>query len=351
MIGSSVEGTKICLLDEADCFILFDCAKPDHFELTDSATKYKVTKEGKPVWKNFLDPEGNLDYFKFLELLLTELERFLKESAGWLEGMTVSFNKCEHKVKGDGAFDHLKHCDICLPAVTFTKAGPCLILKDGDTIISIDLIPLLPCPEKDPIKMFGLVTSHLVKGNLPNWLPYLQKFVKSDTLLPEVLGNPNLPEDGYTAMKLLQADSDNDLFILRPGQTLAMQNLQEPKLKKTYCYLKALKSLMGVEISSYQLKKVLLLEEFSQLAGTATDATHLLYLALTHHHLHSAFHGHEFEASGERRKIDFDAWKRSVDSGLAREREKEAQAGDGQATRRNKKPICSQIPLHPKDER
>ena len=138
--------------------------------------------------------------------------------------------------------------------------------------------------------MFGLVTSHLVKGNLPNWLPYLRKFVKSDTLLPEVLGNPNLPKDGYTAMKLLQADSDNDLFILRPGQTLAMHNLQEPKLKKTYCYLKALKSLMGVDLSSYQLKKVLLLEEFSQLAGTAADATHLLYLALTHHHLHSTFH-------------------------------------------------------------
>ena len=85
MIGSSMEGTKICILDEADCFILFDCAKPDHFELTDSATNYKVTKEGKPVWKNFLDTQGNLNYFKLLELLLTELEGFLKESAGRLE--------------------------------------------------------------------------------------------------------------------------------------------------------------------------------------------------------------------------------------------------------------------------
>ena len=108
---------------------------------------------------------------------------------------------------------------------------------------------------------------------------------------------------------------------------------------------------MGVDISSYQLKKVLLLDEFSQLAGTAKDATHLLYLALTHHHLHSIFHGHEFEAFGKRREINFDAWKMSVDNGLASEREKETQAGDGLATERSKKPICSEIPLYLKDSR
>ena len=117
--------------------------------------------------------------------------------------------------------------------------------------------------------MFDLVTKNLVDGTLPNWLPYLQKFVKSDTLLPEVLGSPTRPKDGYTAMKLLHTDSDKDLFILRPGQTLAMENLQEPKLKKTYCYLKALKNIMKVSISSYSLKKVLLLRDFTCLLYTS----------------------------------------------------------------------------------
>ena len=127
---------------------------------------------------------------------------------------------------------------------------------------------------------------------------------------------------------------------------MAMKNLHEPKLKKTYCYLKALKSLMGVEISSYQLKKVLLLEEFSQLAGTAADATHLVYLALTHHHLHSTLHGHEFEDDkGRRVEIDFDKWKRRVDNGLERESYKEKEAADGQATERSKEPICTDIPV------
>ena len=147
MVGSSVEGTKIFILDEADCMMLFDNLKPEHFELTESATKFKVvTHEGKQLLKEFLDTEGNLDYFKLLELLLTELERFLRESGGLLEGMTVNFVRCEHKEEGVGAFDRLKHCKICLPAITYTEAGPCLIFKDGNTIVSIDLIPLLPCP-------------------------------------------------------------------------------------------------------------------------------------------------------------------------------------------------------------
>ena len=97
MVGSSVEGTKIFILDEADCMMLFDNLKPEHFELTESATKFKVvTHEGKHLLKEFLDTEGNLDYFKFLELLLTELERFLQESGGLLEGMSVNFVRCEH---------------------------------------------------------------------------------------------------------------------------------------------------------------------------------------------------------------------------------------------------------------
>ena len=162
--------------------------------------------------------------------------------------------------------------------------------------------------------MFDLVTKNLVAGTLPNWLPYLQKFVKYDTLLPEVLGSPTLPKHGFTALKLLHAESDEDLFILRPGQTLAMQNLQEPKMKEAYCYLKALKNIMGLDISSYGLKKVLLLEDFSHLAEAAKNASHLLYLALTHPHLHSIFR-REFAVKRNgismRVEINFDDWERS----------------------------------------
>ena len=92
-------------------------------------------------------------------------------------------------------------------------------------------------------------------------------------------------------MKLLHTDSDKNLFIHRPGQILAMENLQEPKLKKAYCYLKALKNIMNVSISSYSLKKVLLLRDFTLAAGTAEDQYYLFAMAIGHPHLRPYFHG------------------------------------------------------------
>ena len=309
VVGSSVEGTKIGILDEADCMVLFANLKPYFFRLTKLPTVYKIiTEEGRRLLKQFLSGEGNLDYFHFLEEFLNELRQFIRKGA--FRGMEVSFTRCRHQVRGDGGFfDQFKHCKDCLPAVTFTKAGPCMIFKDGNTTVSIDLIPLLPCPEKDPIKMFGLVTTGLMQGTLPNWLPYTKKFVKSDVMLPEALSSPIKPKDGCTAMKLLHGESNENVFILRPGQTLAMSNLQEPKLKKAYCYLKALKTLMKADISSYGLKKVLLLEDFASLAGTAWDASELVHLALNHPHLKPVFHGHDFKGRrGRMMQIDYEKW-------------------------------------------
>ena len=120
-------------------------------------------------------------------------------------------------------------------------------------------------------------------------------------------------------MKLLHTDSDKDLFILRPpGQTLAMQNLQDPKLKKTYCYLKALKNIMKVGISSYSLKKVLLLKDFTYLAGTAKDKYHLLAMAISHPHLRPYFLEHTFEWQNRDGQtweghLNVDAWKKVLE--------------------------------------
>ena len=60
IVGSSVEGTKIGNLDEADCMLLCENLKEEHFELTNSATKYKITDKGKPYLEPFLDEEGCL---------------------------------------------------------------------------------------------------------------------------------------------------------------------------------------------------------------------------------------------------------------------------------------------------
>ena len=169
---------------------------------------------------------------------------------------------------------------------------------------------------RDTLVMFEKVTSSLVRRSLPNWLSYLEKFVVSDALLPEVLGAPILPKEGYISMKLLHTLSDDDMFILRPGQPLAMKNLQNPKLKKTYCYLKSLKSLMKLELTSYSLKKVLLLEDFTQQAVRVKDAVELLYAAVNHPYLKEFFTFSFVTEEGEW-KIDFPKWEFIIDMNRA----------------------------------
>ena len=333
-IGSLVEGTRVGLVDEADCFIKLEKWEADHFELVEnSSTKYGVTEAGKTVLPpQFVDEEGHLNYFNFLEALLTDLSRFFQEET-LPEGITANANfcMCNNCRKEEGPMGHLKHCETCLPAVTFTKAGPCSIMDDEGTVISIDLIPMIPCKSPDPIKMFNKVTSSLIKANLPNWLPYLKKFVRSDGLLAEVLGSPPSNEDGFTAMKLLHAESDQDNYILRPGQKLAMDELKEPKLKTSYCYHKALKTIMTLDLSSFSLKKVLLLEDFTRQARTAKDDVEILFAASNHAHLKSFFENKEFEGKVDywrrgKLKIDFPEWQKKMDEFAQKtkeEREKE----------------------------
>ena len=315
MIGSFVEGTRIWKLDEADCFLLFKKLKAEHFQLVNnSSTQYKLTTEGKKlIHPDFVQWDNNLDYFRLLEELLKTLEQFLRR-AELPPGMYVSFKKCTHKVNGDGNFDHLKHCSKCLLAVTFTKAGPCASLWDGDVLFSIDLIPLFCCPESNPMRMFGRVTGSLFSGDLTDWLPYTKKYVKSDCVFPEAMTSQS--KEAFTSLKLLHARNNKHMFILRPRQSLAMTNLQDPKLKRTYCFLKALKSLMNVDLSSFSIKRVLLLEDFTQQAQTAHDSIHLLFLAISYPHLKPYFIGKIFEWEREtwkgrikmRGQIDFARW-------------------------------------------
>ena len=314
--------TRIGKLDEADCLISPRALKPSHFALVPgSATKYRVTKAGRAfIHPSLIDSSGCLKYFDFLVYLLSELKIFLTVPGSLPDGMTANadFKMCTNCGKEDGHFGKYQHCQDCLPGLAFTKAGPCMIIRDVDgTVISIDLIPLLPCPEKDPLVMFNLVSQCLVVATLHNWLNYFRKYVRSDTLLPEVQSGPTLPIDGFISFKLLHAHSNQDNFIMRPGQTLAMKNLQG-KLKEAYCFLKALKTIMGADISSYGIKKVLLLEDLSRQTKTAKDSVELLHTVITHPHLKPTF---EISFKGDYEityKIYFLKWKQIMDENASR---------------------------------
>ena len=144
-----------------------------------------------------------------------------------------------------------------------TRAGPCIVLEylesDLWTLISIDIIPLFPCPESNPVVLYNLVTRTLIREEPQGWRKYLKRFLKTNRILPESIALIKDTAKPYICMKILNFESGQPNFILRPGQILEIDELQDERLKRVYIWMKALKDHFTAEVKSYFLKKVLLL--------------------------------------------------------------------------------------------
>ena len=67
-------------------------------------------------------------------------------------------------------------------------------------------------------------------------------------------------------MKLLHFGEESN-FIIRPAQRLEITQFGEYKnLKQCYCYIKYLKSIGNIDISSYFIKKVLLTDKMKKMS-------------------------------------------------------------------------------------
>ena len=166
-------------------------------------------------------------------------------------------------------------------------------------ILTIDLIPVLPVKGRNLNEMNNLITKTLSTEKPPNWLKYLKGFMKKDRVLPESFveqfrRSPVLE----VGMKLLHFGSKRN-FIIRPAQQLSVAHeLRNRKLKSIYCQIKCLKSLLGIDVNSYFIKKVLLTNEMKEKIEEGT-----FYNVLQHPDLRA-----EFEKA-----IDYANWKPKKD--------------------------------------
>ena len=150
---------------------------------------------------------------------------------------------------------------------------------------------------------YKTVTQFLIKETPPGWLQFLRKFMRTDRILPEGFDSLTLPQEALVGMKILHFENDQDCFILRPGQSLEMDKLEIPDLKRVYCYIKVLRDILKVTgVKSYMIKKILLLPEFYESASRAYDEVELLYLALSHPLLYAKFSSY----------IRFDRWNNKI---------------------------------------
>ena len=134
------------------------------------------------------------------------------------------------------------HCLNCLPAVTHTKLGVCLIFKyNMMTTLTVDLIMVFKVLAKSTLGLFDKVFKTLIEKQPPNWLPYFNGVIKRDTILPDAFNEQrqtDTEEELDIAIKILNYGPDSN-YIVRPKQELALEDFETfESLKDVYVRIK-----------------------------------------------------------------------------------------------------------------
>ncbi len=188
-----------------------------------------------------------------------------------------------------------------------------MILKWGcDTIVTIDLVPVFPVKVeqcKDVTQLFNIVTKTLITRQPENWLKHLKSVIQWDQILPESILSitaANHSNDLEVGFKILHYGPE-DNAIIRPAQILDVADFKKfPKeTRQVYCIMKYLKDTLKVQVKSYLLKKVVLLDQFVNMASEGCFAEDLLFEVLNYSEVKKIFKG----------KIDYQKWRNEKSQG------------------------------------
>ena len=316
LVGSIAEGTRTHQADELDLAVVFE------------GQFFSLGKDGFTLLSQEAEP---FDYEKFFSQFLHLVSLIVNEKVNCasitngrikIKQQTGECPRCPIQVYDSKMGTLYTHCDNCLPPVTHTKCGICLILEwsDGnDTyVLTIDLVPVFPVVGSSVSKLFGNVTKTLLTEP-SNWLKYSQGFIAKDIFLPESYEEafketPSKPL--LVGMKILHYGEGGKNFLIRPIQQLGVAAFEDNKqLKDVYCYIKCLKTILDIDVNSYFIKKVLLtkavknkLKSKNQLYGHLMDPYNKkellkknLHYCLNHAELKSKFN----------HKINYGEWDKT----------------------------------------
>ena len=280
LVGSIAEGTRVGIANELDLTVRFEglCEKSKALLIGDNAFTLNIpsdTANDHPLLKYCEDKIFIYDLF--FAKLLEHLSNIVKKLSYEIEKKTNGRLKpgqqkqlCDEcNLEGD-----FKHCEKCLFPVTFTKIGPCLIFTWGkeNTVLTVDLVPVIPIQGQKVTDLFNLCTKTLFKDRPAGWLKYLKGYIKRDRILPESYQDEfdkKVEDFVEVGMKLLNYESEKN-FIIRPAQQMNIEQFSSNgKLKEIYARVKALKSYLKIDISSYFIKKIVLSENFKKGFGDA----------------------------------------------------------------------------------
>jgi hypothetical protein len=115
----------------------------------------------------------------------------------------------------------------------------------------------------------------MISDQPDGWLKYLQKYANADLIMPDILGCIKYISDEDSNTDVTDIDSIKEMteirsvplknintsikpnYFVRPGQHFKGTKYQLEVLKYVYTRIKALKTILGISLDNYKLKKLL----------------------------------------------------------------------------------------------
>ena len=281
LIGSMAEGTRIGLSNEFDISMTFKAWKGKApFKIKADAFSLKMSEKNShkhPWMSKYFTDEKIFDRSSFMKDILFATNDSVKRIFGKERIITsneehLNCSRCPQKgVDERGKFK--KQSKECCVLVSQSKIGICLQLlargdKGNEVYSSIDLIPMFEVEtilDTDLAKIDN--DAMLGAGHPSDWPKYLYSYCNTLQIVDIEFADSDLSLRNLTSvvLKAMNCHKERNYFV-KPGQILGGKKIQHKGMRKAYCYLKALKKILDIDVSSFWMKKMLMSRPFSHIA-------------------------------------------------------------------------------------
>ena len=295
LVGSIAEGTRIGLANELDLGVKFQALMdqvPFKVDKEDPFTLKKARLSVAILDDFFL--EGKFLYHKFLHFLLDAVERavcnifkekrnpftlmFVTTNDDWNKGNTPCNGECRKKLEQN----NFTQCELCTVMVSQTKSGVALqfVFRENpwsdEIYCSIDLIPMFPIEEIPTMELTCLINTSMLGINPPRgWLNYMFKYPKEYKIIEMLVksGTGKVISVGLKTINFL----DGRNYHIKPAQEFTEAKFSSRRMRRIYSYIKFLKKVLDLDLSSYWVKKELLKPQYKAILDSWTTGISLKY--------------------------------------------------------------------------
>ena len=187
---------------------------------------------------------------------------------------------CLNKQAKLNVFTPATHCRDCIPVVTHTKQGICILLKGHGKTLIMDLIPVLPSPQdvtKEPLMgLYKTITTSLLIEMPPGWKKAFMAYFTKDKAVPE--------EMHELSQVIQNFEEDNNLGLSHQGKKKplddnkvnGMETCQNATIQEKHYILVKLLNYGPTE--NYQIRATQPVNAIANFTGERTDALAYQYV-------------------------------------------------------------------------